>query len=63
MENQPTLIALVVAILSMTAPNALADIDFVSARSMGKDGMHAIAWGIAAAGLFIGLGLAIGRRR
>lgn len=63
MIKQTTIFPLVVALLSVTASNALADVDFVSAKSMGKYGLQAIAWGIAVAGLFIGLGLAIGRRK
>jgi hypothetical protein len=49
--------------LFVTAPSALAEIDMVSARNIGSDGLNTIAWGIAAAGLFIGVGLAIGRRK
>jgi hypothetical protein len=49
--------------LFVTAPSALAEIDMVSARNIGSGGLNAIAWGIAAAGLFIGVGLAIGRRK
>jgi hypothetical protein len=54
---------LVVALLFVTAPSALAEIDMVSARNIGSGGLNAIAWSIAAAGLFIGVGLAIGRRK
>jgi hypothetical protein len=54
---------LVVVLLFVTAPSALAEIDMVSARNIGSGGLNAIAWGIAAAGLFIGVGLAIGRRK
>ena len=55
--------ALVVPLLFVTAPSALADVDLVSARNIGSDGLHAIGWGIAAAGLFMGVGFAIGRRK
>lgn len=63
MKARKTLLVLIVALFSITTPSASADVDVVTAPRMGSDGLHAIAWGIAAAGLFVGVGLAIGRRK
>jgi hypothetical protein len=63
MKNLPTCIVTAFAFLFVSGTSALADLDWQSAPRVAREGLGSLAWGVAAAGLFIGIGLAIGRRQ
>jgi len=52
-----------ILLVSLCATDAFGDLDGFNAPRVAWDGLFAIALGIAAAGLFIGIGIALGKRK
>ncbi len=52
-----------ILLVSLCATDALAELYGYDVHHVASSGLYAIACGIAAAGLFIGIGIAIGKRK